>query len=127
MRLTCLRQKLLREFRWVRHVTQTRKTNFWYDIAVGRTQEEKPQGRSAGRWIHVFSFFLPFFLSLAPLRGNSFPLIAQFLDLSQAVGLLGWVISLSYTVHCTDEQHAMSSHKLQSALMLTMEFSEMLY
>jgi hypothetical protein len=27
------------------------------------------------------------------------------------------------TVHCTDEQHAMSSHELQSALMLTVEFS----
>jgi hypothetical protein len=27
------------------------------------------------------------------------------------------------TVHCTDEQHAMSSHELQSALMLTGEFS----
>jgi hypothetical protein len=31
------------------------------------------------------------------------------------------------TVHCTDEQHAMSSHELQSALMLTVEFSEMYY
>jgi hypothetical protein len=31
------------------------------------------------------------------------------------------------TVHCTDEQHAMSSRKLQSALMLTVEFSEMYY
>jgi hypothetical protein len=29
--------------------------------------------------------------------------------------------------HCTDEQHAMSSHELQSALMLTMEFSEVDY
>jgi hypothetical protein len=27
------------------------------------------------------------------------------------------------TVHCTDEQYAISSHELQSALMLTMEFS----
>jgi hypothetical protein len=27
--------------------------------------------------------------------------------------------------HCTDEQHAMSSHELQSALMLTVEFSKM--
>jgi hypothetical protein len=26
------------------------------------------------------------------------------------------------TVHCTDEKHAMTSHELQSALMLTVEF-----
>jgi hypothetical protein len=32
-----------------------------------------------------------------------------------------------YTVHCTDEQHAMSSHALQSPLMLTVEFSKMYY
>jgi hypothetical protein len=32
-----------------------------------------------------------------------------------------------FTVHCTDEQHAMSSHELQSAFMLTVEFSEMYY
>jgi hypothetical protein len=31
------------------------------------------------------------------------------------------------TVHCTDEQHAMSSHELQSALMLTGQFSKMYY
>jgi hypothetical protein len=31
------------------------------------------------------------------------------------------------TVHCTDEQHAMSSHELQSALMLTVDFSKMYY
>jgi hypothetical protein len=31
------------------------------------------------------------------------------------------------TVHCTNEQHAMSSHELQSALMLTVEFSKMYY
>jgi hypothetical protein len=30
-----------------------------------------------------------------------------------------------YTVHCTDEQHAMSSHELQRALMLMVEFSKM--
>jgi hypothetical protein len=30
------------------------------------------------------------------------------------------------TVHCKDEQHAMSTHEL-SALMLTVEFSEMYY
>jgi hypothetical protein len=29
--------------------------------------------------------------------------------------------------HCTDEQHAISSPKLQSALMLTVEFSKMYY
>jgi hypothetical protein len=29
------------------------------------------------------------------------------------------------TVHSTDEQHAMSSHELQSALILTVEFSKM--
>jgi hypothetical protein len=29
--------------------------------------------------------------------------------------------------HCTDEQHAMSSHELQSALMLTVELSKMYY
>jgi hypothetical protein len=32
--------------------------------------------------------------------------------------------TVQYTVHCTDEQHAMSSHELQSALMLTVEFSK---
>jgi hypothetical protein len=32
-----------------------------------------------------------------------------------------------YTVHRTDEQRAMSSHELQSALMLTVEFSKMYY
>jgi hypothetical protein len=31
---------------------------------------------------------------------------------------------VQYTVHCTDEQHAMSSHELRSALMLTVEFSK---
>jgi hypothetical protein len=31
------------------------------------------------------------------------------------------------TVHCTDEQYAMSSHELQSALMLTVEFLKMYY
>jgi hypothetical protein len=31
------------------------------------------------------------------------------------------------TVHCTDEQHAMSSHELQSALMLTVEFSKIVW
>jgi hypothetical protein len=31
------------------------------------------------------------------------------------------------TVHCTDQQHAMSSHELQSAVMLTVEFSKMYY
>jgi hypothetical protein len=30
-------------------------------------------------------------------------------------------------VHCTDEQHAMSSHELQSALMLMVEFWIMYY
>jgi hypothetical protein len=30
--------------------------------------------------------------------------------------------SALYTVHCTDEQHAMSSHHMQSALILTVEF-----
>jgi hypothetical protein len=29
--------------------------------------------------------------------------------------------------HCTDEQHAMSSHELQSAWMLTVEFSKRYY
>jgi hypothetical protein len=29
--------------------------------------------------------------------------------------------------HCTDQQHAMSSHELQSVLMLTVEFSKMYY
>jgi hypothetical protein len=36
-------------------------------------------------------------------------------------------ISLFSTVHCTDEQHAMSSHELQSALTLTVESSKMYY
>jgi hypothetical protein len=35
--------------------------------------------------------------------------------------------STQYTVHCTDEQHAMSSHELQSALMLMVKFLEMCY
>jgi hypothetical protein len=30
-----------------------------------------------------------------------------------------------YTALCTDVQHAISSHELQSALMLTVEFSKM--
>jgi hypothetical protein len=30
-------------------------------------------------------------------------------------------------VHYADERHAMSSHELQSALMLTVEFSKMYY
>jgi hypothetical protein len=34
---------------------------------------------------------------------------------------------LQYTVHCTDEQHTMTSHELQSALMLTVEFLKMYY
>jgi hypothetical protein len=33
--------------------------------------------------------------------------------------------TVQYTVHCTDEQHAMSSHKLQSALIFIVEFSKM--
>jgi hypothetical protein len=32
-----------------------------------------------------------------------------------------------YTVHCTDVQRAMSTHELQSALILTVEFSKMYY
>jgi hypothetical protein len=32
-----------------------------------------------------------------------------------------------FTVHCTDEQHAMSSQELQSALMYMVEFSKMYY
>jgi hypothetical protein len=32
-----------------------------------------------------------------------------------------------YTGHCSDEQHAMSSQELQSALMSTLEFSKMDY
>jgi hypothetical protein len=32
-----------------------------------------------------------------------------------------------FTVHCTEEQHVMSSHELHSALMLTVEFSKMYY
>jgi hypothetical protein len=34
--------------------------------------------------------------------------------------------TVQYTVYCTEEQHAMSSYELQSALMLT-EFSKMYY
>jgi hypothetical protein len=30
-------------------------------------------------------------------------------------------------IHCTNEQHAMSSHELQSALILTVEFSKTHY
>jgi hypothetical protein len=29
-----------------------------------------------------------------------------------------------FTIHCTDERHAMSSHELRSALMLTVDFSK---
>jgi hypothetical protein len=35
--------------------------------------------------------------------------------------------TVNCTVYCTDEQHAMSSHELQSALMLTVEFSKIYY
>jgi hypothetical protein len=35
--------------------------------------------------------------------------------------------TVQYTVRCTDEQHAMSSHGLQSALVLTVELSKMYY
>jgi hypothetical protein len=35
--------------------------------------------------------------------------------------------TVQYTIHCTDEQNAMSSHELQSALMLTVEFLKMYY
>jgi hypothetical protein len=35
--------------------------------------------------------------------------------------------TILYTVQCTDEQHAMSSHELQSTLMLTVEFSKIYY
>jgi hypothetical protein len=35
--------------------------------------------------------------------------------------------TVQYTVHCTDEQHAMTSHELQSSWMLTVEFSKMYY
>jgi hypothetical protein len=39
-----------------------------------------------------------------------------------------WFLSHSYfTVHCIDEQHTMSSHELQSALMLMVEFLKMYY
>jgi hypothetical protein len=30
-------------------------------------------------------------------------------------------------IHCTDEQHAMSSHELEGALMLTVEVSKTYY
>jgi hypothetical protein len=36
-------------------------------------------------------------------------------------------VSCSEEFHCTDEQHAISSHELQSALMLAVEFSKMYY
>jgi hypothetical protein len=32
--------------------------------------------------------------------------------------------TMQYTVHCTDEHHAMSSHELQSAVVLTVESSK---
>jgi hypothetical protein len=32
-----------------------------------------------------------------------------------------------FTAQCADEQHVMSSHELQSALMLTVKFSKMYY
>jgi hypothetical protein len=35
--------------------------------------------------------------------------------------------TIQYTVYCTDEQHAMSSHELQSTLMLMAEFSKIYY
>jgi hypothetical protein len=37
-----------------------------------------------------------------------------------------WIYSY-FTVHSTKEQHAMSSHELQSALMLTVEFLKKYY
>jgi hypothetical protein len=37
------------------------------------------------------------------------------------------VSEMQYTVHCTEEQHAMSSHELQSALMLAVEFWKIYY
>jgi hypothetical protein len=51
-----------------------------------------------------------FFLPLAPLLGSSLPywsagLIAQFLDLSQAVRLLGQVISSSQGLYLNTGQH----------------------
>jgi hypothetical protein len=35
--------------------------------------------------------------------------------------------TVQYTVHCGEEQHAMSSQELHSALMMTAEFSKMYY
>jgi hypothetical protein len=35
--------------------------------------------------------------------------------------------TVQYTTHCTHEQHDMSPHELQSALVLTAEFSKMYY
>jgi hypothetical protein len=35
--------------------------------------------------------------------------------------------TVQYTVHCTIEQHAMTSYQLQSVLMLTTNFSKMYY
>jgi hypothetical protein len=35
--------------------------------------------------------------------------------------------AVQYTVHCTDEQNAVSSHELQSALMLRVNFPKIYY
>jgi hypothetical protein len=35
--------------------------------------------------------------------------------------------TVQYTVHCTDEQHAMSSHELQNPLTFTVEFLKTYY
>jgi hypothetical protein len=42
-------------------------------------------------------------------------------------GFRDTAISLYSTLHCTEEKQAMSSHELEGALMLTVEFSKMYY
>jgi hypothetical protein len=40
------------------------------------------------------------------------------------VSYFEWLPRWSYALHCTDEQHAMCSRELQSALIFRVEFSE---
>jgi hypothetical protein len=68
------------------------------------------------------SFFLRHFEFVIELPSRHSTLYRVFQEEGYSIGH-----SKQYAVHCTDEQHAMSSHEFQSALMLTVQFSEMYY
>jgi hypothetical protein len=53
------------------------------------------------------------------------PILNGFRD--RAISLYSTLFTVQYTVHCTDEQHAIPSRELQIALMLTVEFSKVYY